>query len=91
MTDHPSTFRGGTNDIHDIAWDDAATIHLREQGEGVLSEMGAINRGTMAEMVAMIAAMPEEERSRYYIQKAGDRRYEADEIIDLAERPDFPS
>lgn len=90
MTDHPTTFRGGSNDSEAISWDDGAAIHLASQADGVLHGMGAIHHGTLAQMVAMIAAMPPEKRSGYVIEKAGDHRLGPAEIMDLADRADFP-
>ena len=90
MTDHPSTFRAADTDPDGIDWDDGATIHRRDDGHGVLDAMKAINRGTLAEMVQMIADMPEDQRNEYVIQKVGDRRYETAEIMALASRSDFP-
>ncbi|MXP42429.1 hypothetical protein GRI75_12335 [Altererythrobacter soli] len=90
MTDHPSTFRGGTTDTGGVHWDDRAAIHRRGDGQGLLDGMKALNRGTLAEMVQMIADMPESDRGDYVIQKAGDHKLETAEIMALAEREDFP-
>lgn len=90
MTDHPSTFRGGTTDTGGVDWDDRAAIHRRGDGEGVFDGMKALNRGTLAEMVRMIVAMPESERGDYVIQKAGDHELDTAEIMALADRDDFP-
>lgn len=90
MTDHPSTFRGGTTDSSTLDWQDGAAIHLKTQADGVLHGMGAIHHGTLAQMVAMIANMPPEKRSDYVIEKAGDHRLDTAEIMDLAGRADFP-
>lgn len=90
MTDHPSTFRGGTTVTGGVNWDDRAAIHRRDDGQGLLDGMKALNRGTLAEMVQMIADMPESERGDYVIQKAGDHKLETAEIMALADREDFP-
>lgn len=90
MTDHPSTFRGGSNDGA-FDWGDGAAIHLKAQADGVLHGLGAIHHGTLAQMVAMIAAMPPERRSDYVIEKSGDHQLGPAEIMDLAGRADFPS
>jgi hypothetical protein len=90
MTDHPSTFRGGTTNSETIDWDDRAAIHRRGDGEGLFDAMKALNRGTLAEMVQMILTMPESERGDYVIQKAGDHQLDTAEIMALADREDFP-
>lgn len=90
MTDHPSTFRGGTTGGEGaIEWEDRATIQVRDTSQGLFAD-NALHRGTMAEMVALMAAMPEDLRADYVIEKAGDRQYEPAEIMELAARPDFP-
>jgi hypothetical protein len=91
MTDHPSTFRGGTTGGEGaIEWEDRATIQRRETSQGLLADASAAHRGTMAQMVALMAAMPEDIRADYVIEKAGDRQFEPAEIMELAARPDFP-
>ena len=90
MTDHPSTYRAADTHSDGIAWDDRASIHRRGDGQGLLDGMKALNRGTLAEMVQMIADMPESERGDYVIQKAGDHKLDTAEIMALARRADFP-
>ena len=90
MTDHPSTYRAADTHSGGIDWDDRAAIHRREDGQGLLDGMKALNRGPLAEMVQMIADMPESERGDYVIQKAGDHKLDTAEIMALAEREDFP-
>ncbi|MBC7160017.1 MAG: hypothetical protein H5U21_08220 [Porphyrobacter sp.] len=90
MTDHPSTIRAAMPHSDRIDWDDHASIHLADDGQGLFDGLKALHRGTLAQMVAMVAAMPDDERVRYVIQKAGDRRLEAAEIMALAGRSDFP-
>jgi hypothetical protein len=90
MTDHPGTFRGATTGTDSVDWDDRASIHRRDDGGGVFDAMKALNRGTLAEMVALILAMPADERGGYVIEKAGDHRLGPGEIMALAERDDFP-
>jgi hypothetical protein len=90
MTDHPSTFRAAETGSSGIDWDDRAAIHRRGDGQGLLDGMKALNRGTLAEMVQMIADMPEDERGDYVIQKAGDHKLDTAEIMALAAREDFP-
>ena len=89
MTDHPSTFQG-EGIPGGIDWDDHATIHKKDDGQGLLDAMKGLYSGTLAEMVAMVAAMPEAERGNFVIQKAGDHKLEQGEIMALAHRDDFP-
>lgn len=90
MTDHPSTFNA-TDTHHDgVQWDDRASIHGSDDGQGVLDGGKGLRSGTLAEMVAQIMAYPPERRSDFVIQKAGDHRMERDEIEALAARSDFP-
>lgn len=89
MTDHPTTFQG-ENGGGGMDWDDPATIHRKDDGQGVFDALKAIHRGTLAQMVAHIAALPAVERGDYVIQKAGDHRLDTSEIMALAARPDFP-
>lgn len=90
MTDHPSTFSGTPAGKGGIDWDARASIHRRDDGGGLFDAMKELNHGSLAEMVALICAMPESQRTRYVIQKAGDRRLGPGEIVALAERADFP-
>ncbi|MEE4316754.1 MAG: hypothetical protein V2I74_07205 [Erythrobacter sp.] len=91
MADHPSTFKGDTGDTEAIAWGDRASLHAADDPGGVLDGGNALQRGSFAEMIRHLAALPEETRQHYAISKAGDRRYSADEAMALASRPDFPA
>lgn len=90
MTDHPSTF--GADDTHQegIQWDDRASLHRHPDGQGLLDGAKGIRRGTLAEMVSHVAALPPEDQKHYVIQKAGDHQLRHAEIMALASRPDFP-
>ncbi|MCX9148718.1 hypothetical protein [Erythrobacter sp. WG] len=90
MSDHLSTFGGGTTPSGEQAWADRAAIVPAAQG-AQLSEGVAIRRGTFAEMIRHIAQLPEGEREGYVIQKAGDRIYTAAEAMALASEPGFPA
>lgn len=87
---HPSTFRAVRTNPEGIAWDDHASVHKKDDGGGVLDSMKGLYRGSLAEMVALVSHMPENERDGYVIQKAGDHRLGAGEIMALAQREDFP-
>jgi hypothetical protein len=91
MSDHPSTYRGEAGTTGTTAWDDRASLHAADDAGGVLDGGSALQRGTFAEMIRHLAALPAETRQRYVIVKAGDRRYSADEAMALATRPDFPA
>ncbi|MBI1401823.1 MAG: hypothetical protein GC147_01235 [Porphyrobacter sp.] len=91
MTDHPPTSGGLTNQSGSHAWDDRAAIHAKDDGGGLLDGGKALTRGTFAEMIRHLVALPEAERRGYVIEKAGDRRYSAQEAMALASRPDFPA
>ena len=88
MSDHPASF----NHAHDNAldWDSHATIHLTADDGGLFGGFTAIHRGTLAQMVAMILGLPEDEWGNYAVQKAGDHRLSMGEVIALASRSDFP-
>ena len=90
MSDHPSTFEGTPVDGGETAWDDHASLIPVESKDGVFTRMSAVRTGTFAEMIRHLAALPEEKRERYVIEKAGDREYSASEAMNLAQRPDFP-
>ncbi|AKH41742.1 hypothetical protein FHS61_002231 [Altererythrobacter atlanticus] len=90
MTDHPSTFRGEGGNPEGIEWDDHATVHEKGDGRGVLDGFKALHSGTLAEMVALVSRLPEEERAGLVIQKAGDHLLGPAEIMALASRKDFP-
>ena len=90
MTDHPSTFKGTPEKSGKLQWDDHAALHRADDGDGVLSDMKALRRGTFAEMIRHLMLLPEADRSNYTIEKAGDRVYSAVEAAELAARDDFP-
>lgn len=90
MADHPTTFHAEPADSAQVAWSDQASIRRRESGGGVLHAMQTLHTGTLAEMVAMVRNMPEQERREFVIQKAGDRVLDPDAIMALAAREDFP-
>ncbi|WP_128892773.1 hypothetical protein [Erythrobacter sp. HKB08] len=90
MTDHPSTFHAQPEDDGKFDWDDRASLHRADDGGGVLDAMKGLRRGSFAELVNHVMAMPESERGDYVIQKAGDRKFTAEEIAQLSKRDDFP-
>lgn len=90
MTDHPSTFRGPDSQSDGVQWDDRAALHRKDDGDGVFDGAKALRRGTFADLIGHMMLLPEQERSAYVIEKAGDREYRPEEIKALSERPDFP-
>lgn len=90
MTDHPSTYKGDGCHRQGIQWDDRASLHRKDDGDGVLDGAKGLRSGSFAELVQHMMLMPEEERSAYYIEKMGDREYHAEEVADLSRRSDFP-
>lgn len=91
MTDHPSTFKGTPVESGPTAWTDHASLIPVETKDGIFTRLTAVRTGTFAEMIRHIAALPEERRSDYVIEKAGDKEYSASEVMTLAKRDDFPS
>ena len=90
MTDHPSTYKGEDCHRPGIQWDDRASLHHVGDGDGVLEGAKGLRSGTFAELINHLMLMPEGDRADFYIEKAGDREYRADEIAQLAARDDFP-
>ena len=90
MSDNPSTFRGESERPSGIHWGDAASLHRRDDGEGVLYRFKAVRSGTLAELVRFVQTLPESERGLYCIEKAGDHRLTPGEIAALASRADYP-
>lgn len=88
--DHPSTIGNPNDHTGAIDWDDQAALHLAGDSDGLLSGLTAVRHGSFGELVAQLMAMPEDERRRYVIEKAGDRQFGADEVADLAKRGDYP-
>ena len=72
-------------------WTDHATVLRREAADGVFHGFASLHSGSFADMVRLVARMPESERATLVIEKAGDRQYSAAEIVRLATRADFPA
>ncbi len=90
MTDHPSTYKGGSSNGSGIDWDDRAFLHRVGDGGGLLDAAKSIRDGTFAELIRHIMLMPEDSRGEYCIQKAGDRRFDYPEIAVLYNSEEFP-
>lgn len=91
MADHPSTYKGVPSKGGETEWNDRAALHAVSTADGILSGGNALQRGTFAEMIRHIAAMPEEKRDEYLIEKSGDRQYSAAEAMELMRHPEFPA
>jgi hypothetical protein len=76
--------------LPNVDWGDPSELHEKNDGGGLLSHFKAIRQGTLADLVHFVASLPEEERDQYVIEKGGDRRLIAAEIMLLARRPDYP-
>jgi hypothetical protein len=90
MSDSPSTFHGEPAEHSGVAWGDAAELHQSEDGGGLFHRFKTLRRGTLAELIAFVLTLPEDEQGNYAIQKAGDHRLKIGEIRSLARRPDYP-
>ncbi len=91
MTDRPSTFHAHVENSGNIDWDDRASLHRKDDGHGVLDGAKGLRRGTLAELVRHVMALPESDRAHYVIQKAGDHLLDTAEIAALSRRDDFPA
>ncbi|MEW4447826.1 hypothetical protein [Qipengyuania sp. JC766] len=91
MTDHPSTYRAGQAHSGSVQWDDRASLHRTDDGDGVFDSAKGLRDGTFAEIIRHMMMLPEEDRAKYYIEKAGDREYHAAEVAALSQHPDFPA
>lgn len=72
-------------------WSDHATVLRREAADGVFHSFASLHSGSFADMVRMVARMPEAERATLVIEKAGDRQYDPAEIMALNARADMPA
>jgi hypothetical protein len=77
--------------LRPVDWDHFAELHRCEDGGGLLSAFKSVRSGTLAELVHVVASLPEQERGYYSIVKTGDHRLEHAEIMALAARPDLPA
>lgn len=87
----PSTFKGEPVGPKGIDWTESAELHRSDDEGGVLHRFKTIRRGTVAEMIRFVMALPERERRRYAIDVVGDHRLQHGEIEALARHPTFPS
>ncbi|MFM6930625.1 MAG: hypothetical protein ACKOUT_00095 [Novosphingobium sp.] len=89
MSNTPPTF-GTDPALHGgIGWNDIGSLHRSADG-GVLLEVSAIRRGSLAELVKFVTLLPAAEQADLVIDKPGDHRFTHAEIMKLAARDDFP-
>ena len=81
MTDKP---------LEPIDWSDFAELHEKNDGGGVFSSAKALRQATLIELVRFVASLPAADREDYVIEKSGDHRFDASEIMALTHRPDYP-
>ncbi len=87
---NPSTFKAEPNDKSRPNWDDHASLHRKNDGGGVLSDLKAVRQGSLAELIRFVISLPAAEQNRYVIEKSGDHRLDIGEILALSRRSDFP-
>ncbi|MFM6931175.1 MAG: hypothetical protein ACKOUT_02895 [Novosphingobium sp.] len=89
MSNSPPTFGTDPNLHQGTGWDDIVSLH--RVGEcGVLYDISAIRRGSLAELVKFVSLLPEEEQADLVIIKPGDHQLAPAEIARLFSRADFP-
>jgi hypothetical protein len=83
MSDTPTTIEGEPSHSSGMGWS--------EDGGGLFHRLKTIRRGTLAELIAFVLAMPDEQQGDYAIQKEGDHQLLIGEIRNLSRRADFPA
>ena len=91
MSGTPTTTQGEPSAHSGIAWNDAAELHKCEDGGGLFHRFKTIRRGTLAELIAFVMDLPDEQQADYAIQKEGDHRFEIGEIRRLSRHSEFPT
>ncbi|MBC7492830.1 MAG: hypothetical protein H7241_10360 [Novosphingobium sp.] len=76
--------------LEPIDWDDFAELHEKSDGGGVFSSAMALRQASLIELVRFVASLPAADREVYVINKSGDHRFDASEIMALTHRPDYP-
>ncbi len=89
MSHNPGTTQGETG-TGGIDWSAMAALHRASDGGGLLDDVKALRHAPLADLVRYIALLPEADRAGYEIERIGDHRMKADEIMDLYARADFP-
>ncbi|MEW9853668.1 hypothetical protein [Novosphingobium sp. M1R2S20] len=91
MSDNPTTIQAGPAGAARVGWDDAAQLHKCEDGGGIFHRFKTIRNGSLAELVAFVMSLPEDQQDDYGILKEGDHRMKIGEIRNLWRRDDFPA
>ena len=76
--------------LRPVNWDAFSELHVKGDGGGLFSSMKAIRQGKLVDLVRFVASLPEQEREHYVIEKGGDHSFDANEIMMLSRRSDFP-
>jgi hypothetical protein len=90
MSDNPTTIENESGPAS-AGWHDAAELHKCEDGGGLFHRLKTIRRGTLAELIAFVLSMPDEQQGDYAIQKEGDHQMRIGEIRNLSRRTDYPA
>lgn len=90
MSDIPTTTAGESSGQPGVGWNDAAELHKSEDGGGLFHRFKTIRRGSLAELIAFVLSLPDDEQQDYAIQKEGDHQLRIGEIRTLGRRDDFP-
>jgi hypothetical protein len=91
MSDNPTTIQAEPGGPARAGWDDAAELHKCEDGGGLFHRLKTIRRGSLAELIAFVLSMPDDQQGDYAIQKEGDHQLRIGEIRSLSRRADFPA
>lgn len=91
MSDTPTTIEGESSVPSSAGWNDAAELHKCEDGGGLFHRFKTMRRGTLAELMAFVLSMPDEQQGDYAIQKEGDHQLRIGEIRSLSRRADYPA
>lgn len=92
MSENPTTTQAEptSGTTASTGWNDSAELHKCEDGGGLFNRLKTIRRGTLAELIAFVMDMPDDQQDDYAIQKDGDHRLSIGEIRRLSRRDDFP-
>jgi hypothetical protein len=73
-----------------VDWQENVTLHLANDGGGLMDAFKGVRHGALADLVRYIALLPEADRANYEIERPGSHRLKAEEIMNLYAREDFP-
>lgn len=76
----------------EIGWDAPAQVQERDDcGSDLNYHFNVLHKGTLAQMVAHVMALPLAERARLVVDAGRAGTFSVTEVAALASRPDFPS